>query len=91
MSAKNFDLVKATILKWYDVSAETYKVSTLRPGSLMNFSERLADHIARWEKAADDIDMRELVLLEQFHQALTRDMAVRVSEGKPNTPGIRDG
>ena len=51
----------------------------------MNFGECLVDHLGRWEKAADDTDLRELVLLEQFLQALPRDMAVRVREEKPKS------
>ena len=51
----------------------------------MNFGECLMDHLGRWEKAADDTDLRELVLLEQFLQALPRDMTVRVQEEKPKS------
>ena len=75
MSAKDYDLVKATILKRYDVSAETYR-QRFRPEtrkateSYMNFGEHLADHLGRWEKAVDGTDLRQLVLLEQFLQAL---------------------
>ena len=44
----------------------------------MNFGERLVDHLGRWEKAADNTDLRELVPPEQFLQAFPRDMAVWV-------------
>ena len=62
-SAKDYDLVKAAILKHYDVSAETYrqKFCTLsrKPiESYKSFGEQLADHLGRWEKAAEDTDLR---------------------------------
>ena len=89
-SAKDYDLVKAAILKRYDVSAETYRqrfrAETRKPTeSYGNFGERLADHLERWEKAAEGMDLRQLVLLEQFLQALPRDMAVRVREERPKS------
>ena len=62
-SAKDYDLVKAAILKRYDVSAETYRqkfrAETRKPTeSYENFGERLADHLERWEKAAEGVDLR---------------------------------
>ena len=60
---------------------ETRKLSE----SNQNFGERLADHLGRWEKAAEGTDLRQLVLLEQFLQALPRDIAIRVREEKPKT------
>ena len=89
-SAKDYDLVKAAILKRYDVSAETYRqrfrTETRKPTeSYMNFGEHLADHLGRWEKAVDGTDLRQLVLLDLFLQALPRDMAVRVREEKPKS------
>ena len=87
-SAKDYEAVKAAILKRYDVSAETYRqrfrLETRKPTeSYHNFGERLTDHLGRWEKAAEGTELRELVLLEQFLQALPKDMAVRVREEKP--------
>ena len=87
-SAKDYDHVKDAILKRYDVSAETYRQrfhteSRKATESYVNFSERLSDRLGRWEKAAEDrVDLRELILLEQFLQALPRDVAVRVEKRK---------
>jgi hypothetical protein len=89
-SAKDYDSVKAAILKRYDVSAETYRqrfrLETRKPTeSYHNFGERVSDLLGRWERAAEETELRELVLLEQFLQALPKDMAVRVREEKPKT------
>ena len=48
--------------------------------SYQNFGERLADHLGPWEKAVEGTDLTQLVLLEQFLQALPR-----VREEKPKT------
>ena len=50
-----------------------------------NFGEPLTDLLGCWERAAEGMELRELVLLEQFLQALLKDMAIRVREGKPKT------
>ena len=54
-SAKDYNLVKATILKRYNISAETYRqrfrTETKKPTqSYMNIGECFADHLGRWEK-----------------------------------------
>ena len=69
--AKDYDVVKAAILKRYDVNAETYRqrfrTDTRRATeSHVNFGERLDDHLRRWEKVADGVELRQLMLLEQF-------------------------
>ena len=56
--AKDYDVVKAAILKCYDVNAETYRQrfrteTRKATESHVNFGERLDDHLGRWEKAAD--------------------------------------
>ena len=52
----------------------------------MNLGERLSDHLGRWKKAAEDrLDLRQLSLLEQFHQGFPRDMVVRIREEKPKS------
>ncbi len=53
--------------------------------SFQNISERLAASLGRWERAAGGSELRDLVLLEKFLQALPREIAVRFREGKPNT------
>ena len=70
-SAKDYDLVKAAILKRYDVNAEMYRqrfrLEIRKPTeSYHNFGERLTDLLGRWERAAEGTELRELVLLEQF-------------------------
>ena len=89
-SAKDYNSVKAAILKRYDVNADTYQQkfrleTRKRTESYHNFGERLTDLLGCWESAAEGTELRELVLLEQFLQALLKDMAVRVREGKPKT------
>ena len=54
-SAKDYDLVKAAILKCYDVSTEMYRekfrtLSRKPTESYKSFGERLADHLGRREK-----------------------------------------
>ena len=70
-SAKDYNSVKAAILKRYDVNAETYRqkfrLEIRKPTeSYHNFGERLSDLLGRWERAAEGTELRELVLLEQF-------------------------
>ena len=92
--AKYYDVAKAVILKRYDVllNAETcrqrsHTETTKATESHVNFGERLDDHLGRWEKAADadGVDLQQFVLLEQFLQALPREMAIRVQEEKPKS------
>ena len=78
--------MKAAVLKQYDVNAETcqqrFRLEIRKPTeSYHNFGERLTDLLGRLERAAEGIELRELVLLEQFLQVLPKDMAVRVREG----------
>ena len=81
---------KAAILKRCDVNAETYRqrfcTETKKAmESHVNFGERLDDHLGRWEKAADGVDLWQLVLPEQFLQALPHEMVIRVQEEKPES------
>ena len=82
-AAKDYDQIRAAILKCYDVNVEIYRqrfrTEARKPTeSHKNFGERLDDLLGRWEKSANGLELRQLVLLEQFLQALPRDMAFRV-------------
>jgi len=85
----DYDYVKTTILRRYEVTTETYRrrfrEATKEPTeSYRNFAECLADRLGRWEKSAE-VDLREMVLLEQFLTALPRELALKVREGKPDS------
>lgn len=89
-SAKDYDAVKTAILERYDVNTELYRQrfrSETRKlsESFRNFRERLVDHLTRWEKSAEGMELGNLMLLEQFLQTLPKEMTVRVREGKPET------
>jgi len=82
----DYDYVKATILRRYEVTTEMYwrrfREATREPTkSYQNFAECLADRLGQWEKSAE-VDLREMVLLEQFLTALPRELALKSERGK---------
>ena len=52
--------------------------------SFKGFLGRLNDKLMRWS-GASGLDMKEMVLLEQFLEALPPGMRVHVKERKPST------
>ena len=89
--SNKYKVVKAAILSRFDVNAETYRQRFRRdakkPGeSFKGFLGRLDDKLMRWS-VASGLDMKEMILLEQFLETLPPEMRVRVMERKPSTAG----
>ena len=81
--------VKAAILSRYKVNAETYRQrfrkDAKKPGeSFKGFLGRLNDKLMRWS-GASGLDLKEMILLEQFLEALPPGMRTQMMERKPST------
>lgn len=66
--------MKAAVLEMYNVNWQWFQSEDRKP--ISSFNEGLADQSNRWEKMEDRVELRELVLLEEFLQTLFRDMVV---------------
>ena len=89
--AKSYDAVKAAILVRYDINEEAYRRrfrTAIRKGSETNkeLATRLMDLQAKWLREHQTVEeMREVIGLEQFLNALSREKKIWVTERKPKT------
>ena len=91
---QNFDLVKATIMKGFNLTGDDYRMrfrnSRKRDGeSLKEMTVRLVDYFDRWISMAEvdeDYDqLRYLILKEQLNQIYPPELVQYIAEGETNT------
>ena len=87
--AKDYDEVKAAILRRYNINEETYRQrfrsQKLKDGeTLRELVTRLSDLVSRWTKDCSSVDdMKDLMVKEQLLAALPEDVRLWVTERKP--------
>lgn len=90
---KDYDKVKSTILKVYELVPEAYRqrFRTWRKRerqSHMEVGRELTAHFDRWCAASNVStleELRDLILLEQFKNIVTDSIATYINENKPFT------
>ena len=87
--AKDYDVVKTAILRWYNINEETYRqrFRALKPKedeSPQELMTRLQDLASRWAReTTTHQELLDLLLREQFLSVLPPDMKVAVMERQP--------
>jgi transposase InsO family protein len=87
--ATNFECVKAAVLKRYDINTEShrrkFRSDKKREGDThTEFMARLKDRFSRWVKS-QALSVEDLIVLEQFYQALPPDVAIWLRDRKPES------
>ena len=90
---KSFDIIKSTVLKVYELVPEAYRQrfrNTCKlPGqSFGEFSRRKEDLFNKWVEAAEVktfLELKELVLLEDFKESVTKDLKLHLEELRVKT------
>ncbi len=89
--AGSYEQLKTAILQRYDINAETYRqrfrAATRKANeSHREFVVRLQDLQQKWTKECTTVDkLREVVVMEQFLNALRPDLRLWVKERSPKT------
>ena len=84
-----YDEVKHAILQRYNVNSETYRLrfrnDSYKPGeSRHEYFNRLEEHYQRWTKS-QGMELRDLIILEQFLHGVSIDLSVWLKERKPKS------
>ena len=84
-----YDKVKHAILQRYNVNSETYRLrfrnDSYKPGeSRHEYFNRLEEHYQRWTKS-QEMELRDLIILEQFLHGVSIDLSVWLKERKPKS------
>ena len=84
-----YDEVKHAILQRYNVNSETcclrFRNDSYKPGeSHHEYFNRLEEHFQRWTKS-QEMELRDLIILEKFLQGLSTDLLVWLKERKPKS------
>ena len=82
-----YDKVKHAILQRYNVNSETYRLrnDSYKPGeSHHEYFNRLEEHYQRWTKS-QEMELRDLIILEQFLHGVSIDLSVWLKERKPKS------
>lgn len=84
-----YDEVKHAILQRYNVNSETYRLrfrnDSYKPGqSHHEYFNRLEEHFQRWTKS-QEMELRDLIILEQFLQGVSTDLSVWLKKRKPKS------
>ncbi|XP_063970498.1 uncharacterized protein LOC135157721 [Lytechinus pictus] len=92
--ALDYDTLKRALLKRYDITSEEYrkKLRSARPDSgesASQFVYRMRVYLKKWLILGgyqENLDnMKELVLIEQFYDSCSREMAMFIRERKPRS------
>ncbi|XP_070175640.1 uncharacterized protein [Littorina saxatilis] len=89
-SADDYDGLKVALLGRYQLTAETYRrrLGTCKRKeheTFRQFGARIEENLTKWHELSEITELKQLVLLEQFLQTLSADMAAYVKEKKPQT------
>ena len=84
-----YEEVKHAILQRYNVNSETYRLrfrnDFYKQGeSHHEYFNRLEEHFQRWTKS-QGMELRDLIILEQFLQGVPTDLSVWLKERKPTS------
>ncbi len=89
---QDYDFVKTSILKKYEINAETYRLrfrnlNTLADESPQELYTRLKDLFCKWVRypSSSKGDIMEAIILEQFLRVLYPDVRTWVKEREPTT------
>lgn len=88
-TSDDYEVVKTAILRRYDVNAETYRQrfrTNRRRGAetYRELADRSRDLYVKWKEAAE-MNLDEMILVEQFMQAVPEDLRVWLKERKPES------
>ena len=86
-TSEDYEVVKTAILRRYDVNAKTYRQrfrTNRRRGAetYRELADRSRDFYVKW-KEASEMGLDEMILVEQFMQAVPEDLRVWLKERKP--------
>ncbi|XP_070177995.1 uncharacterized protein [Littorina saxatilis] len=89
-SADDYDGLKVALLGRYQLTAETYRrrlrtCKRKEHETFRQFGARIEENLTKWHELSEITELKQLVLLEQFLQTLSADMAAYVKEKKPQT------
>jgi hypothetical protein len=88
-AARDYTQVKEAILARFEVNAETYRLRFRSSRRKLGESYKMllshqSDQLNRWTQSSGSA-LKENILLEQFLQSLSTDLAVKLRERKPAT------
>ncbi|XP_070206184.1 uncharacterized protein [Littorina saxatilis] len=89
-SADDYEGLKVALLGRYQLTAETYRrrlrtCKRKEHETFRQFGARIEENLTKWHELSEITELKQLVLLEQFLQTLSADMAAYVKERKPQT------
>nr|XP_054755693.1 uncharacterized protein LOC129261667 [Lytechinus pictus] len=91
--ALDYDTLKRALLKRYDITSEEYRKNAISKAGLREsasqFVYRMRVYLKKWLILGgyqENLDnMKELVLIEQFYDSCSREMAMFIRERKPRS------
>ncbi|XP_070189025.1 uncharacterized protein [Littorina saxatilis] len=95
-SADDYDGLKVALLGRYQLTAETYRrrlrtCKRKEHETFRQFGARIEENLTKWHELSEITELKQLVLLEQFLQTLSADMAADCPKKSKSTGAVNSG